>query len=188
MHIQSTFHQGQVEGGRRQVLLDVFREKYWTVGVPCVQLDGSGVGVRILTGPVRIKLLFGIRHQVPRVLGSIFLCHALKENDIIQTCHLFWAHLSISWLSENILSGETARWRTSSWFVQSTWAFKLTNNEDQGQKAPKKLSYKWLLKHRSFNLYASERVPPVLTQPHLLHTSKIHLWQAGPWRSLWLLF
>ena len=136
MHIQSTFHQGQVEGGRWQVLIAVFRDKY---PPPCVKLDVSGVGVQILTGPVRIKLLFGIRHQVPRVLGSIFLRHASEQKDRIQTFHLFWAHLSISWLSENILSGEAARWRTSSWFVQSTWAFKLTNNEDWRQKSPPKI-------------------------------------------------
>ena len=146
MHIQSTFHQGQVEGGRWQVLIAVFRDKY---PPPCVKLDVSGVGVQILTGPVRIKLLFSILHQVPRVLGSIFLRHALKENDRIQTC-LFWAHLSISWLSENILSGEAARWRTISWFVQSTWAFMLTNNEDQGQKAPQKIVIQVVVKASIF--------------------------------------
>ena len=80
---------------------------------------------KILTCIVWIKLLQSVRHQPPRVIGSIILCCA-KHYDRIPIVHSFY--LSISWLSENILLGDSARWRTSSMFVQSTWAIiKLTN-------------------------------------------------------------
>ena len=151
MHIQNTFHQGQVEGGRWQVLIGVFRQKNWTVGVPCVeldnieqsgplcvQLDSSGVGLRY--SQVRSGSNFSLASATKYQGCSVRYSFVTLQNKTIEFKLVIYSgtHLSISWLSENILSGEATRFRTSSWFVQSTWAFKFTNNEeDWRQKAPK---------------------------------------------------